>query len=174
MTSGLPSPVKSPGLSSVVKLFHPAPTVRWPRNPPLPSPLCSTSRPSDRRASRSVRPSPPKSPTGKMWVYMPQLLAILLCGASVAPARPGYSHRDPSVPSAMTSEIASAVQVPAVTGFHEPVKLAPMTLGGAQPGPPVPAYILSSPVLATTASTSALWSPLKSRGYDGAERTLVL
>src|SRR6185436_12512163 len=104
---------------------------------------------------------------------MPKPLAIFLRGASGPPALPGYSHRDPSVPTAITSESASAVQVPAVKGFHAPPKPRRTTLNGAQPDAPFPAYIPRSPVRATTASTSAMWSPLKSRGYDGAEPTLV-
>ena len=61
--SGLPSPLKSPGASSAVNPLQPLP-IASPvpvTNPPRPSPRYMSSPPSERRASRSVRPSPLKS-----------------------------------------------------------------------------------------------------------------
>ena len=79
-------------------------------------------------------------------------------------AVPGYSHRVPSDFCAMTSESASAFQVPAVKTFEKPPKPVPITLIDFQPEAPFPAYIRRAPVPATTARTSAFRSPLKSRG----------
>ena len=106
-------------------------------------------------------------------MYLPHPTPILPPDTSDPAAVPGYSHNVPSGRCAMTSEIASAVQVPAVKSLEKPPKPTPAARTDVQPPAPFPAESRSAPVAATTDRTSAFRSPLKSRGKHGVERGLV-